>query len=196
MIEKIIWKPVVHPSLGEFFHVSNTGLVKKLKRTVYYEKCEITYYDNILKPSKHITGYLNYKLSVGDESVTESGHRLVAMAFLDNPYEYKCINHKDHNKTNNNVENLEWISYSNNMKHWAKKQFPNNTKTISNDVNVNTPIKVNLYDENNLLLKEFPSKYAIYKSGLFTEKQVTRAFRKEPINNKVKYLGYTFEIIP
>lgn len=44
-------------------------------------------------------------------------HRLVATAFLDNPLNLPCINHKDGNPQNNNVENLEWCSYSDNAKH-------------------------------------------------------------------------------
>ena len=44
-------------------------------------------------------------------------HRLVANAFIPNPENKRCINHKDGNKKNNNINNLEWVSYSENMKH-------------------------------------------------------------------------------
>ena len=44
-------------------------------------------------------------------------HQLVAKAFISNPYNYPIINHKDGNKLNNNVSNLEWCSYSYNTKH-------------------------------------------------------------------------------
>lgn len=44
-------------------------------------------------------------------------HRLVALAFIPNPNGYEYVNHKDGNKRNNNMDNLEWCSASQNMKH-------------------------------------------------------------------------------
>lgn len=42
-------------------------------------------------------------------------HRLVAEAFIQNPHNLPCVNHKDENKENNNVDNLEWCSYQYNL---------------------------------------------------------------------------------
>jgi hypothetical protein len=44
-------------------------------------------------------------------------HRLVAIAFIPNPYNLPCINHIDANKTNNSIDNLEWCTYSQNTRH-------------------------------------------------------------------------------
>lgn len=44
-------------------------------------------------------------------------HQLVARAYIPNPNGYKMINHKDGNKTNNTVENLEWCTHKQNMEH-------------------------------------------------------------------------------
>jgi hypothetical protein len=58
-------------------------------------------------------GYM--KVSVGSRTV--SVHRLVAVAFIPNPEHLREVNHIDGNKANNNVENLEWVTRSQNMKH-------------------------------------------------------------------------------
>lgn len=48
---------------------------------------------------------------------TVFAHRIIAMAFIDNPNNYPFINHKDGNKLNNNIENLEWCTSSQNVQH-------------------------------------------------------------------------------
>ena len=61
-------------------------------------------------------------------------HRIIAMTFIDNPQNEPVVNHKDFNKANNHIDNLEWVSYSKNSQHsftghhrdigvkeWAKK---------------------------------------------------------------------------
>ena len=45
-------------------------------------------------------------------------HRMVAELYLDNPLNLPEVNHKDRNKQNNNVENLEWSTHSDNLKHY------------------------------------------------------------------------------
>ena len=71
--------------------------------------------NRFLKPYKNQLGYLRVVLSKNGILKRYSVHRLVAEAFLDNPDNLPCVNHKDENKLNNNVDNLEWctIRYNN-----------------------------------------------------------------------------------
>jgi hypothetical protein len=62
-------------------------------------------------------GYHNVALYENGKITYYSVHRLVAIVFLPNPNNLPLVNHKDGNKFNNNVDNLEWISHSDNCKH-------------------------------------------------------------------------------
>ena len=73
--------------------------------------------NKFLALAKNEGGYMFIGLSDGKKRTTFSVHRLVAILFLGNPNSLPEVNHIDFNKTNNNVENLEWITRSDNMKH-------------------------------------------------------------------------------
>lgn len=55
-------------------------------------------------------GYRRVVLSLGNERKAFNIHRLVAEAYLPNPENLPCVNHKDENKSNNSVNNLQWCS--------------------------------------------------------------------------------------
>lgn len=65
-------------------------------------------------------GYLKVRLEQGGKDLTKRVHTLVAEAFLPNPHGYNTVNHKDGNKTNNVVDNLEWADRSEQMIHAYK----------------------------------------------------------------------------
>ena len=65
------------------------------------------------KPRIHTNGYLRCTICGQDVCI----HRLVAFCFLENPHGYTEINHKDGNKQNNRVDNLEWCDRSYNNRH-------------------------------------------------------------------------------
>jgi hypothetical protein len=94
------------------YEVSEDGVVYSLKRFVGYSKQEI-----ILKPEVTKFGYYRVVLCCNGKTHKKSVHRLVAEAFLPNPGDKPQVNHKDGNKLNNNVSNLEWCTASENSRH-------------------------------------------------------------------------------
>lgn len=89
-----------------------------------------------MKPNKlSNAGYYIVSLSSGITGVrhkTFGIHRLVAMAFLDNPNNKRDVNHKNSNKTDNRLVNLEWTSRSENMLHAVKAGKFQGRKRINN----------------------------------------------------------------
>ena len=117
-MEKEIWKPVV--GYEGFYEVSNLGRVRSLVRRMYdlnKQTIEDKPRIKILSPSHHRSGYLLLTLTKDGVVKRAYVHRLVADAFLDKKNETDVVNHKDLNKTNNCVCNLEYISFTENMAH-------------------------------------------------------------------------------
>lgn len=71
----------------------------------------------ILKPGKDKDGYLQVHIFKDGKSKRFYVHRLVALAFIPNPENLPCVNHKDENKQNNCVENLEWCTNKYNLEY-------------------------------------------------------------------------------
>jgi len=76
-----------------------------------------------LVSSKNCTGYMGLGLSNDKKRTNFNIHRLVALLFIDNPHNYPEVNHIDFDKTNNKIENLEWVSHSDNSKHNFSKNI-------------------------------------------------------------------------
>jgi hypothetical protein len=87
--------------------VSNKGRVRSLLRGS----------PKILKTQMDKKGYHRIRVTVEREKMSYKVHREVAKAFIDNPDNLPQVNHKDGNKSNNAVENLEWISNRDNALH-------------------------------------------------------------------------------
>ena len=73
-----------------------------------------------LKPMTYRNGYLYVNLYKDKECNHYYIHRLVAMAYLPNPENLPEVNHKDENKTNNCLQNLEWCDHKYNMNYGTK----------------------------------------------------------------------------
>lgn len=81
-----------------------------------------------LKTSKSSHGYASVTLRHGNERQYWQVHRLVATMFIPNKKNLEIVNHKDGNKLNNNVANLEWVTRKGNAKHYETELAPKQRK--------------------------------------------------------------------
>lgn len=88
---------------NSFIEVSENGEIKSHGKLINGEICK--------------NGYKRIHVSDNGTHYKFLVHRVVAAAFIPNPDNLPCVNHKDGNKLNNAVSNLEWVTYSENQKH-------------------------------------------------------------------------------
>lgn len=129
-MDKEIWKDV--PGYEGLYQVSSKGRVRSMDRIVSYKETTQFKKGKILLPMIAGANYLYVNLWKNNKRKYVSVHRLVALAFIPNPKGLKQVNHKDEDKTNNNVSNLEWcdakynINYGNTRKKISEGLIRNN----------------------------------------------------------------------
>lgn len=113
-----IWKK--HPEIAGI-EVSTFGRVRTLDRLVSCRGNGTRLVKGrILKQCKGKDGYLQLNVKVDGKWITKRVSRLVAQTFIPNPEELPQVNHKDCDRTNNNVKNLEWCDSSYNIQYREK----------------------------------------------------------------------------
>ena len=111
------WKAVTEYE-GKYM-ISNYGRVKTLERkNLRGRTCKT----KILKLEKGSDGYLRVDLYKGGDKKHKKVHRLVAKEFLNDYYEECCVNHKDENRHNNVLKNLEICDYSYNINYGGRNE--------------------------------------------------------------------------
>jgi hypothetical protein len=115
-----IWKDI--PGYEGYYQISNMGNVRSLDRAI--EKGGRLHHikGHPLRQSKNRHGYYIVGFSKDDKRTYNSVHRLVAELFIPNPNGYPCVNHKDEDKTNNCVSNLEWCNHLYNINYGTAKE--------------------------------------------------------------------------
>lgn len=115
-----IWKPVV--GYEGLYEVSNLGRVRSVERTVKGVDGKVSRRISVvLSCYKNDRGYCLVGLCRNNRSKCFRLHRLVAMAFIPNPDNLPEVNHKDENKLNNRVDNLEWCTRGYNVRYGTAK---------------------------------------------------------------------------
>lgn len=138
----LLWKHV--QNYEGRYKVSDTGLVYSVRKNRVLRPCTNHGYKCVLLTSVDAKRTLKYV------------HRLVAEAFIPNPENLPCVNHKDEDKSNNNVNNLEWCSWSYNNNYnnlnirrgLSNRGKPSPKRIPIIDVNTNTVYK-SLLEANN-----------------------------------------------
>lgn len=129
-----VWKDIV--GYEGYYKISNYGNIKSCDRI---RKCRIrTNIINIMKvrgkemkPQINVkNGYCYIDLRKNGKKERKYVHRLVAEHFLENNFNYPCINHKDENRTNNIISNLEWCSYEYNSNYGTAIEKQKETKRL------------------------------------------------------------------
>ena len=158
-IQQEIWKDVV--GYEGTYQISSIGRVKSST--------------TILKIATNYLGYHHLRLgSIKNKNKKSfTVHRLVAIAFIDNPYNYNEVNHINGIKTDNRLENLEWCTRKENMQHALKNglweirfgENARNVKITENDV-IEIRRLFSLKSQNGLTCQKIADKYGMSYSGI------------------------------
>jgi hypothetical protein len=161
MNETEIWKEVVG---YDNYEVSNLGNIRS-KNRIIVDINNVTYTHKLrpIKQAKNRGGYYQVPLRINGKSKTISVHRLVAEAFIDNPENKPEVNHKDGDKSNCNVFNLEWNTHAENLQHAAR------TGLLKNGIGIDSPLSktvIQLNEVGNILNKFNGISEAYRKTGI------------------------------
>ena len=147
---KEIWRDI--KGYENLYQISNLGRIKTKQKKVNNRFKDIIREEKIIKLSLNRNGYYIVHLWKDGKSINKTVHRLVANAFIPNENKLPLINHKDENKKNNCVDNLEWCTYKYNSNYGERN------KKLSKIMKTKNCKKIIAYDyKTNEIYNEYPS---------------------------------------
>ena len=144
------------------YEVSSYGRVRSLDR---YDSRNCFRKGKVLSLFKDRYGYLSVVLSCNGKYKTTTVHRLVAQAFILNPDNLPQVNHRDEDKNNNNVENLEWCTAKYNNTYGTRQDRVRNSR-IKNGTYTGLSKEEywkNYYEKNREKIREYHHLYYLKK---------------------------------
>ena len=184
-----IWKDIYFEENGVIwdyrglYQVSNFGRIKSFN----YNNNTI-----IRKLNFNKQGYVYIMLQKNKKKKMFRVHRLVAHMFIPNPENLPEVNHKDENKENNNVNNLEWCTHEYNNNYGTKNE--RHSKKISGENNYwynklggehGSSIKINQYDKQLNLIKQWNSIMDIERELGFNHTNISKCCKWYECNNNL-----------
>lgn len=119
---KEIWKDI--ENFEGYYQVSDKGRVRSLDRIIKGNRnSSYVRKGQLLSPIFNSEGYLSVNLTKEHQQKGMRINRLVAQAFIENPNNLPEVNHKDFNKQNNFVNNLEWMTTKENSQHFFSSKI-------------------------------------------------------------------------
>jgi hypothetical protein len=179
MMEEI-WKDIDFTN-GEY-QVSNLGRVKSMERLRVMKDGRKRIFPSIMLKPRHNNPY--YAISIYSKNYEI--HRLVAKAFIPNIDNKRCVNHKDCNKLNNCIDNLEWVTHSENIQHALQNDRIPRFFGIKNK-NARAIIQ---YDKNGCFIKEWGCMSDVKRELGVDLSNLIKHMNKDPKFHSVK--GYVF----
>jgi predicted XRE-type DNA-binding protein len=170
--EEEIWRDI--PDYESLYQVSSWGRIKSLDKYIFRRNKQVLIRGKILKLNKNVKGYLRVCLFRNNKRRGYYIHRLVLMVFNRSPKDNEECNHKDGDKSNNHLSNLEWMTHYDNMLH---------CREVLN-------VKVDNRGEKcgNSKLKEEQVKEIrdLLKCGKLTQKEIAKIYKVK--NNTISYI--------
>ena len=198
-----MWKDI--KGYEGIYQISDTGQVRSLSRYVKCRNGVREVKSKILTPVNVGGGYKQVSLCQHSKCKRALLHRLIAEAFIPNPDNLPCINHKDGNPSNNAIDNLEWCTYGYNSNYYICKErqrlhmlerYQNDTKFLDDckkrldKWHNRCKKKVCQIDLNNNLVKIWDSTTATAKDGFIPNDVGQCANHKRNTHHGFKWVWY------
>ena len=185
------WKDI--PNYEDIYEISTRGYIKSISRWRDNGKSGYLQKEKYMTPHVTKKGYLAIDLYKDKKRKKYLVHRLIAETFIPNPNNYPCVNHKDGNKLNNDINNLEWCTQQYNMKEaarlgllnlWCDKLFGKDHPNYKFRGKWKTQKPIYQFDINGVFIKRYNSSQEANR-----ETDINASHISECCNNKRKTAG-------